>query len=319
MPIPLIVWGLGALATGFLGLGAHECAKDTNAKAQNIVDEAKKKFNRAKESFKNSEKNMQDSLIKFGTSKKIVMENSMKEFLKSYSRIKKVRLKNSAGMQELEKFSITHEEVLKIQKLADIYEGAFATAAGTATGTLIALAAKGSLGTLGSGAALTGITGALSLPTLGMLVGPMALFTGALADMKADENLEKARKMEAEANKSVEKMKTYETIHNAIRVRSEMFNNLLNHIDNMFSRSAVALTNMLQKKKGYFFGKEFSEFDFNDNELKIIAIARSLAGTVKAIIDVPIYSGEKVTEESKNLYDKVILMLPEFEKQTRMI
>ena len=54
---------------------------------------------------------------------------------------------------------------------------------------------------------------------------------------------------------------------------------------------------------------------FNEDELKMIAVARALAGAVKAVIDTPILTTEgSISSESLNVCNNVGKLLPDFSK-----
>ena len=104
--------------------------------------------------------------------------------------------------------------------MGSLYDGALAASAGAAAGAVFAaLAANGSLSTVGSalmagniGGALTGIGGALSATPLAVVAAPVMFFTALYASMKADE-----------------------TFGRAVGDRAEMFRGLLENLDVMFA------------------------------------------------------------------------------------
>ncbi|WP_349401471.1 hypothetical protein, partial [Clostridium perfringens] len=75
MPIPFIIAGLG-LAAGALGIGGHLNAKETNEKAQRIVDNAQNMYDDAKVSLEASQKNTESALLALGYNKKNTLETS---------------------------------------------------------------------------------------------------------------------------------------------------------------------------------------------------------------------------------------------------
>lgn len=108
--------------------------------------------------------------------------------------------------------------------MTDVYSSCFASSAtGVAAGAAVALAASGALPIItgelslagsalaaGEISAAVGFAGsALSfgaaMTPLAAVAAPVMLFTGISASMKADENLEKANTMYAEAEVAVEK------------------------------------------------------------------------------------------------------------------
>ena len=95
----------------------------------------------------------------------------------------------------------------------------------------------------------------LAMTPLAAIAAPVVLFTGISSSFKADENLEKAKTMYAEAEAAAEKMKISETLCTAISDRSKMFDGLLHELDDMFRDCTVLLEVMIYKKTGIFKGK----------------------------------------------------------------
>ena len=108
------------------------------------------------------------------------------------------------------------------------------SATGAAAGAVVALAASGSLSVVTGGlatagtalmagevSAAAGIAGSalsfgVAMTPLAAIAAPVILFTGISASMKADENLEKANTMYAQAEAASEKMKVSEMLCGAI-------------------------------------------------------------------------------------------------------
>lgn len=318
MPIPFLV----VAAAGVIGVGGHLSAKETNEKAQLRSEEAERIYNRAKSSLEQMRNKTEKNLLSLGYKKKEVLENSMKHFLAEYDKIKRIRLNESVGLNELSKFSIDPQGAIEMQKMTDIYSESFASSAvGAATGTVVALAASGALPVVAgelslAGSALmmgeigvaTGMAGsALSfgaaMTPLAAVAAPVVLFTGISASMKADENLEKANTMYAEAEAAVEKMKVSETLCRGISDRAEMFENLLIKLNRMFSQCTLLLTNVVRTKEIRLGKKQFESTDFSQEELNLIAVTRALAGAVKAVVDTPILSKDgEITTKSDKVY-----------------
>ena len=327
----LLLGGLGLLA-GVFGAGGHLSAKETNEKAQRISQEAQVIYNDAKRSLEVEKEKTEKKLVQLGISKKHILDTSMRQFLQSYDKVKNVQMKDVIGLNEISKFSIDQQGVLEIRQLTDVYSSSIKSgAAGAATGAVVALAASGSLGFVTSGlsvagsmlvagevgmaasAAGTALSFGAAMTPLAAVAAPVVLFTGISASMKADENLEKANAMYAEAKAACEKMRISETLCNAISERSEMFDALLGDLNKMFEECSELLAGVIKKKEGIFFKKKLSSTDFSENDLKLLAVTRALAGAVKAVIDTPILSNEgEITYESEQVYvDK----LPDFNRQ----
>lgn len=322
MPIPLIL-GAAAIGAGLLGLGAHADAKEKNERAEDRAYDAQELINSAKRSLEKAQKKTEESLLNLGYSKKEVLETSMKQFLIAYDRIKHIELSDSVGLDEIKNFTIEKQDTLQIKEMSDIYEAKFASGvAGAATGTAIVLATSGSVAALTTAASSLSLAGsclaigeassaaffagsALSVAAapLAAIAAPIALFTGISASSRADENLSKANAMYAEAELAAEKMYTSRTLCYAIVDRSDMFTNLLNQLNDMFTYCAGMLDGMTRAKMG-FFSSYVDARKFTKDELKLVAVTRALAGAIKAVIDAPILNSDgQLSDESEEVYD----------------
>lgn len=332
MPIPLLIGGIVVAA---LGLEGHKDAKDTNEKAERVSRDAQRIYNNAKLSLEASQESTEKALLKLGYSKMNILNSSMRQFVENYAKVQDIYIERSNGLNELSKFSIDQQGVLQMQQMSDIYSEAItSTATGAATGAVVALAASGELAivteTLGiAGSALmageigaaAGIAGsALSfgaaMTPLGAIAAPIILFTGISASLKADENLEKANEMYAQAEETVEKMKTSETLCNAITERSDMFDDVLNDLNGIFSECTEKLEQLIHKKEKRLCKKKSTSDDFSDNDLRLLAVTRALAGAVETIIDTPILSKDgMISTEFEEKYNSIELRLPDLKKE----
>ncbi|MDO4721118.1 MAG: hypothetical protein Q4A78_10690 [Peptostreptococcaceae bacterium] len=329
MPLPAIL-GLAALGAAALGIGAQMDAKETNERAQEVADEAKDLYNNSKRSLEVAQRKTETSLLNLGHSKKQVLETSVNQFLIAYERIKNIELSESVGLDEIKNFTLEKQDVLQLREMSDIYQSTFSSGtAGAATGAVIALAASGSLpvvtgtlsvagtalvaGEIGMAAGLAGsaLSFGAAMTPLAAIAAPAMLFSGISASIKADENLEKAQTMYAEAEAASEQMKTSEVLCEAIADRADMFDNLLNELNEMFSYCTAMLDGVTKKKMGVFKNKTVDAKTFTEDERKLVAVTRSLAGAVKAVIDTPILTSEGVvSDKSESVYNDAQKELP---------
>lgn len=335
MPLPLFL--LGGLAAA-VGIGGHIDAKETNEKAQKLSNDAQTLYNNAKYSLESAKNRSESSLKALGTTKKTVMETSVKQFLRAYDRIKDFKFSNTVESNELSKLMVNNNSVLQLQQMTDIYESAFSSGAtGAATGALIALAASGSLpivtgtlsiagsalaaGEIGAAASIAGsaLSFGAAMTPLAAVAAPVILFTGISSSLKADENLEKARRTYSEAEAAAEKMKISETLCNSISQKSGMFNSLLTELNVMFSASAMLMddvTRNIEKERAS--GQRDNVF--KKEEIELIAVSRALCGAVKTILDTPILDSKgNITEESQKAYDNVRQSLPDLSQRMERV
>jgi len=336
MPLPLFIAAAAAAAVGIKG---HLSAKETNEKAQRISDEAKRMYDSTKSSLETEQKLTEQALLDLGNLKNEVINSSIERFLVAYERIKEVEVTDYIGLNELSKFTIDKQDALQLQKMSDIYSSSITTGAtGAATGAIIALAASGSLpivtgtlsvagsalaiGEIGSAASLAGsaLSFGAAMTPLSAVAAPVVLFTGISASIKADENLEKAQAVRAEAEEACEKMKTSQTLCKAITERSNMFNKLLSDLDNMYGPCTVLLDEVTRKKVKKAKGRALKSDDFTNKEIELIAVAYALTKAVKTVINTPILgNNSNLTNESKEVYNEIIKELPEFSSKVEEV
>ena len=295
MPLPFLLVGAAAVA----GIGTHINAKKKSEEAQNLIASAERLYNTTKKTLDIANNNTETTLVTLEISKKKVLQSSMKQFLKAYKRVKKVQIKESEGLEELSKFSLTPSDIVQIQSMTDIYESNLKVGTiGAATG--VALTALTTT-TLASAAGFASF-----LSPVAVVAAPVLLFTGISASIKAEENLEKARVMYSDTEVAVEKMKTAVTMCDAITKRTAMFDDLLFSLNKIFAECARYMDSVTRSKVGLFKGWSIKAEKINEQEMKLIAITRALAGAVKAVIDTPVLdpSGE-LDSVSLNKYNEI--------------
>lgn len=338
MPIPFLLAGLG-IAAGLVGAGGHISAKETNERAQQISEEAQELYNNAKLSLETAQKRTETSLLDLGYSKKNVLDTSIQQFFIVYNRIKESGQKQSDGLNEINKFTIDEQGIIELREMSNIYQSAFKSSiAGAAAGTAIALAASGSLpvvtgvlstagtallaGEVGIATSLAGsaLSFGAAMTPLAAIAAPVVLFTGISSSMKADENLEKAETMYSEAELAAESMKTSEVLCDAIAERADMFKDLLVELDKMFAQCVVLLDAVTKRKTGLFRNKKIDASNLTTEEKKLVAVTRSLAGAIKAVIDVPILTEDgQLSDLAQEKYEETVEALPALENQTNEV
>ncbi len=188
---------------------------------------------------------------------------------------------------------------------------------GAAAGAVVALAASGSLPIVTGGLSIAGsaLSFGAAMTPLAAAAAPVLFFTALSASMKADENLEKAQTMYAQAEAASEKMKVSETLCAGISERSEMFYDVLHELDGMFLECVMLLHGVVCKKEGRIFKKKLKAEHFTDEEIRLMAVTRALAGAVKAVIDTPILSSDgTLSFESKDVYEQTVCSLPDLSR-----
>ena len=331
MAIGLLLAGM-AVVSGAVGIGGHINAKETNERAERKMMEAQELYDEAEAELSISKENAESALLKLGYQKKSILDTSMKKFLTAYDKIKHIQVVESVGINELSKFTIKSQDELELRKITNIYSSSIQSgAAGAATGAIVALAASGSLpivagglstaGTalvageigLAAGAAGTALSFGAAMTPLAAVAAPVIMFTGLSASAKADENMERARAMYAEARAAAEEMRVSVTLCNAIVTKSNMLSGLAVELNKMFTECSNLLEGVVRTKEIRGGKKMLSAENFTEDELKLIAVTRALAGAIKAVIDTPILTNDgTMAVQAQTVYDQTQSRLPEF-------
>ena len=183
MPIPLLFIGIGA-GTAALGAGKtikaaidQKDAKETNEKAQNLVDQTTKQVNLYR-------KSSGDALTHLGEQKIDTLESSIKPFIAAFEKIHNVELTDSVGMDELQKFVIdaqSLDELKTMQSTAASLAGGMA--GGVTAGAVTAFGAYSAamaLGTASTGTAIATLSGAAATNATLAFFGGGSLAVGGL-------------------------------------------------------------------------------------------------------------------------------------------
>lgn len=329
MPLPWLLLGAGAL----IGGAAHLNAEEKNDRAKFIADSAKSEYEENQSSYTWAESNTKTSLQELGSKKQAVLGTSIKQFVSSYEKVKHIQFNETIGIEELKNYQITIVGFNGLVQWTDIYESKFSSAAaGAVTGALTTLALGGDVAAIGSalsvgGAALAageiGVAGAAfgaAAPLVAALAVPAVLFSGISANIKADENLKKAEEYASKVNVAIEKMRTATVQYKAIKERTDILNNFLGELDLRFAYCASMMDAVITKKVKKNKGKPLSIENFTENELKLIAITRSLAGAVKSILDTPLLSSNgDLTQESADNISRLNMALPKLNEQVQAV
>lgn len=293
MALPFL---LGALGASHI---MNKKAKRKNEEAQELAQEAREMYDNAKRSLEVVQNKAENSLLKLGNTKKEVLGTSIKQFLVAYDRVKHIELKETAGINELRNFILEDHGVMELREISEVCQSRLSST--VTTGAVLALAING--GALSCATALT---------PFATIAAPYMALKAVGANMKANENLEKAHAMHAEAEAASEEMKNQEIICGAIGDRADMFDKLLVDLNVMFSYCTALMDGVTREKMGFF--KRRIEADaFNEEELKLIATTRALAGAVKAVVDTPILTSQgTISKKSEQVYNTTQKKLPAF-------
>ena len=326
MPIPLLFIGV-AVATGGLGIGKGIKAGIDNNRADTINKESTASVQNATDRLNRQREACGKALRVLGEEKMFVLNNSVNEFLDTFTQIKNVDFTDSEGLEELRKFHIDEKEFEELKNMVNFAANvAGGVIAGGAGGALVALGAYGAAQALAaastgtaiatlSGAAATNATlaffggGSLAAGGLGMaggaavlgglVAGPALMIVGFVVDAAASKKLEQALTNQAEAQKVTEELNTGSLQCEAIRRRTYMFYNLLARLDARFLPLIYKMEDIIKNE-----GDDYR--NYSDESKKAIASCASIAVTIKSILDTPLLTDDGLlTGESETTVNLV--------------
>ena len=326
MPLPLFFIGVAATTGSFGALKTLRAGKNI-FDATKLNKDSTALVNHAAEVCNQQRELSGKALSVLGEEKIFVLNNSVNQFLDTFSKLKNVDFRSSEGLEELKELHIDSFEFNDLKEMAKI-AGGFAGSAlvGTTSGALVAFGAYGAAQTLAcastgtaiaslSGAAATNATlaffggGAVAYGGLGMaggsmvlgglVAGPALLVMGSIMDKSAKKNLNKALCNREEAVQVYENLSASTLECEAIRRRSYMFYNLLARLDSYFLPLIYKMEDIYKLE-----GDDYSQYSVESK--KVVASCASVAVSIKSVLDTPLLTeGGALTEESLDVVNKV--------------
>lgn len=322
MPIPVLLLGIAAGASGAVGLGKtikagidDNNARMINQSANELIENATKNINAQREACSRS-------LNRLGELKLYILNSSISMFVDSFQRIKNIDFHTVDDMNDLSRLQIDEKKFEELKDLANLAGSVAGGAiAGTAGGALTALGAYGAVHAFAaastgtaiaslSGAAATNATlawlggGALSAGGLGvaggaallggLVAGPALMVLGFVTGSSSAKNLEVAYTNKAEAAKIAEELNAGALQCKAIRRRTYVIYNLLSRLDSFLYPMLYQLEDILKTE-----GEDYRQY-LSETKAKVASCA-SLAVTVKAILETAILTEEGLLAENSML------------------
>lgn len=324
MPIPFILGGI-ALATSAYGAKKGYGAFEDFGDAKNVTVKAEKIYNNAMDELKESRELTQKSLEALGDLKLQLYEESILDFIETYSKIINVPGKEFQYIIENEDHT---QEVISFKEigieLKDMLSGGVAslgagglvgfasygsvsTFARVSSGTLIAslsgmAATDATLAWLGGGTLALGgfgVTGGAAILG-GVIAGPVLAVGGIFLSSKAAEAKEIAIGNINQAELASEEMKTATVKTNAIQKRVIELNHISREVNRYLLPQLKLLHTLVHSTK--WFKKNSSDWnDYCDEDKEMIIKTATLAKTLFNILEVKLLTpkGELDTQTKK--------------------
>ncbi|WP_181450989.1 hypothetical protein [Helicobacter valdiviensis] len=316
MAVPFILGGIALAAGAFGAKKAYDGYQD-KSKAEAINDSAEGIFNYSKEKLEQARIGAEKSLENLGSAKLHIHQNSFKEFVEIFSKMKNVEVQDFSkddlnfNIQEFVKF--TKESVVSFTELAgggiaSLGAGALAgigaygsvgMLASASTGTAIAslsgaAATNATLAWLGGGSLAAGGFGmAGGMAVLGGIVAAPVLAVGGFLYSKMGEKaLDDARSNLAKAKTAAQEMDTATIATNAIANIVMNSLEMIQKLDGILSKELTTFKLMVIKENDYT--------KYSNGEKDYMQYIVNLVKTISGICKVNVLTEDgKVNEEFK--------------------
>lgn len=302
---------LGLLIAGatVLGLGSNLNAASKNDEAKRTNDSAREIIDDAKQMAKEAQNKCDSAMQTLARNKAMILNGSMKRFIKAYSKIGKVNF--SGSDEELDLIIFNDAELSNIYSLCtSIEKSGINAAVSGASGTMLAV---GAADFVAGGAILGEVsvagTAMAGSALLGAVAAPVFAVSGLMANSEASANLERANANLDKALAYEEKCNTYRIVSHGIAERCDLFSDMLSNINSKWFEHAVnEVERIVNSKKGlgYAWQKITKQKIYTREEMATVSSATALAKTIKTIIDTNIIdSSGGLTTESEIVLDAI--------------
>lgn len=306
MPIPFILMGI-ALVTGVTGVASGAVGAKQMYDANEIIEEAKSKYDRTKRSLDKLELDSNEALEKLGKLKLDIWE-SFNRFVETFEKIKNKPILGEYNAND--KFTLSKNELDEVKGVAitaiDILgTGALSVGAGAlagiaayggtmtlgvaSTGTAIAslsgvAATNATLAALGGGSLATGGLGMAGGTAIlgGMIAGPVLAVGGILLAVKGSSSMEKALEVKEEVKKAVNTMNDAIIFLKKLHVACDEMNYELTTLQSIYMNKLFYLEKVVESNSDYNY--------FNNEDKKLLENTVLLVKLLKKLTTVDILS-----------------------------
>lgn len=329
MPIPFIIGGI-ALAAGAYGAKKGYDAYEDNDEAKRYNKRAKRVYNDATEELTTSKETTNKKLTKLGKLKISVYQDSLGDFVKTFSEIKNIDFEDNLDIGT----DVDYSSMLKIKEsvveIQEVLGGGIAALGGGVVAGFGAYGGVGMLATASTGTAISGLSGAaatnatlawlgggaLSAGGMGMaggmavlggiVAGPVLAIGGAIMAAKAEEAKYNAYSNFDKAEAAAEQMNVAKVVLDEITARVKEFRSILKPMNDIFEDYIDRMEDIVNNSSDY------SKYSIQEKE--IVMITASIAQTIKNVCDAPIIDEDGVvTKKSKRVLKKADIFLDKLE------
>lgn len=308
MPVPFLLLG-GAILTAGYGAKKTLDAMETSDKAEAVQRDAENIYETAKKKMQRKKNSVAKGIKSLGELKLTAASNEIKEFADEFTKIKNLKLTDSKGLEELGRLTFTANDLKELKEISIGATNMLKDTVGSgAAGVLLGAGAYGGvamLGTAGTGAAISGLSGvaatnatlawlgggtlaaggggvALGTAVLGgIIAGPALLLAGSLFSSRANEKLDNARINHAKAEKFASDVNVAVAEMDVIQRYAKDIYEIIAKLQTYSKAANLRMKEAIKKS-----GTDWKKFDLETKEAIFVAV-KTVQG-LKAAIDVPL-------------------------------
>ncbi len=316
MPLPFILGGLAIAAAGYGGKKILD-AKNANDEAKDLLKKAEERLEETKKRVELAESSCKNAFMRLVEKKIHVLSHGVSRFVEHFHQLgghefgisnmdmqniqeqvsEALNVVNKCKEMGLSDFASLGGVCAAVGVLATYgaYTGISAAAGGTVLSSLGGTLAWMSGGAISLGGGL--VVGSMALIG-GLVAGPALAILGAVSAGEMEEKLEKAKAYHSQVEEAVKKADVIIDQFQAIEKIAKLFTRQITKLDVLFfSLSQDAIATM--KKHNY----DFSPYDEEENEEEKdqLIVTVSTLMTLKAFLEVPIIDKDQKLQEKAQM------------------
>ncbi|GAA8954106.1 hypothetical protein HpEKB34_07130 [Helicobacter pylori] len=287
MPLPFILGGLAIAVAGY-GVKKGLDAKNANDEAKDLFKKAEERLEETKKRVESAESGCKNAFARFGEKKLHVIRHGVSRFVEHFNQLKghQFFVKDS-DMQDLHKQVSVAQNFSKQLNASGMSEESAIGGMFAGFGSLgISSFTTGAM--LGGGLTMGGLAGMAVFG--GLVAGPALAILGAMSADEMEEKLEKAKAYYSQVKKAVKKADAIIDQFQAIEKMAKLFTRQITKCDVLFfSLSQDAIATM--KKHNY------NRSLYSQEEKDQLCVAVSTLMTLSAFLKVPIIDKHQKLQE----------------------
>jgi hypothetical protein len=308
MPVPFVLAGMAAVSAAG-GIKKTWDARGSVIERRQTAAATRERYETALRQLERQRELTRGALVDLGRTKLRVFDVELRRFVTAFERLKATELRPLAGT------GAPGEEILPDIELmpgqfahVDVLKGIVASGGAGALAGMMAYGGVSAFATASTGAAITGLGGAAATnATLawfgggaiaaggfgmqigamvlgGVVTGPVLAVAGFLLDARARKALEVAKANAGEVDEAVARLRTMETVGEALHQRARDLRLVLDELRRPFGELVASLERLVSD------GRTYPELD--DSERGAVMLTVTTASVLKQLMDAPLFDEE---------------------------